>query len=118
MLRKFNIIDEICGQSDFEVDEESIYKQIILITINFDVLAFNEQVLKKLKRDPIDYFSVDTASDDNSINLDMAMPIVFIKYLTPNGLPSNKLTLKEGATKVYVKWKKIYHYNIRAKIIN
>ena len=46
------------------------------------------------------------------------MPIVFIKYLTPNGLPSNKLTLKEGATKVYVKWKKIYHYNIRAKIIS
>ena len=48
----------------------------------------------------------------------MAMPIEFINSLTPNGLPSNKLTLKEGANKVYVKCTKLYHYNIRANIIN
>ena len=74
--------------------------KVILTINNFNVLALNEQVVKKLKRDPIDYFSVDTASGDNGINLDMAMPIEFINSLTPNGSPSNKLSLKEGANEL------------------
>ena len=90
MVCNSDIVDEIFGQSNFEVDDESINKKVILTTNNSDVLALNEQVLKKLKGDSIDYYSVDTASDDNGMNLDIAMPIEFVNSLTPNGLPPHK----------------------------
>ena len=52
--------------------------------------------MKKLKGDPTDYYIVDTWYD-----LDIAMLIEFVNFLTPNGLPPHKLTLQEGAI-VYV----------------
>ena len=52
--------------------------------------------MKKLKGDPIDYYSVDTW-----YNLDIAMPVEFVNFLTPNGLPPHNLTSEEGAI-VYV----------------
>ena len=63
MLCHSNIIDEIFGKIDFEIDDKSTNNQIILATSNSDLLPFNKQVLKKLKKDPKDYSSVDTSHD-------------------------------------------------------
>ena len=82
----FDIIHEIFGQSDFEVDDESINKKVFLTTNNSVILALNEQVLKKFKGDPTDYYSIDTW-----YNLVIAMPLKFVNFITPNGLPPQKL---------------------------
>ena len=63
-----DIIDEIFGKDDFEINDESINGKIILTINNSDVLELNTKILKKLKGNPTDYFSVDTAADDNGMN--------------------------------------------------
>ena len=68
----------------------------MLTTNNSDIIALNKQVLKKLEGDPIDYYNANTWHD-----LDIAMPEEFVNFLTLNGLPSHKLTLKKEAI-VYV----------------
>ena len=60
-----NIIDEIFDENDFDIFDDSVNNKVILTTNNIDVLELNDQVLKELKGDSKDYFSVDTASDDN-----------------------------------------------------
>ena len=89
-----DIVYEIFRKDDFEINDESINNKIILTTNNLDVLELNTKISKKLKETPIYYFSVDTAADDNGMNLDIAMPTEFINSSTPNGLIPHKLTLK------------------------
>ena len=53
--------------------------------------------MNKLPGEKHTYYSLDTAHDQNSTNLDKSIPDEFINSLKPNGLPQHKLTLKIGA---------------------
>lgn len=81
----------------------------------------------------IEYFSIDTAEDNNGENLDIMLPTEFLNSLTPNGLPPHKLQLKIGAIVILLRnlnlneglcngtrlsIKKLMQYTIQAEILS
>ena len=87
--------------------------KVILTTTNIDALEINNEILDKLPGEKYTYYSLDTAHDQNSTNLDELIPDEFIHSLTPNGLPQHQLTLKLGAI-VYL----LRNLNINAGLYN
>ena len=63
---------------------------------NVDVHSINNEILK-LEGDVNKYISIDPSTDNSDKNLEKNLPGEFLNSLTPNGLPSHKLQLKEGA---------------------
>ena len=92
-----DIISGIFGNNMIATEDNSVNNKAILTTNNSDVLEINEKILEKLEGNTIDYYSVDSAVDDDQTDLETALPIEFLNSLTPNGLPPHKLSLKVGA---------------------
>ena len=60
--------------------------KVILTTTNFDALDINNEILSELSCEEHVYYSINTAHDENSTNLDKIEPDKFINSLTPNAL--------------------------------
>ena len=66
---------------------------ILTPTIKIDALEINNKILDKLPGKEKMCYSVDTAYDENTTNLNEILPDEFLNSLTPNGLPPHKLNL-------------------------
>jgi ATP-dependent DNA helicase PIF1 len=68
-------------------------RRVILTPKNSDVDRINEIVSGKLSGSAVVYSSADSIEDEEQSHL---FPVEFLNSLTPNGLPSHKLSLKVG----------------------
>ena len=91
-----DIITEIFGDK-LNVNEEEIRKIVILAPKNVDVHSINNEILLKIEGDVKEYISIDSSTDNNDKNLEETLPVEFFNSLTPTGLPTHQLQLKEGA---------------------
>ena len=83
MLCTSDSVSEIFGLDTIKTNDHSVIHKVISASTNVDVLVLNDEILAKIEDEAFNYFSVDTAKDDNNENLDIAMAIEFINSMIP-----------------------------------
>lgn len=94
IICKDDIITDIYGNT-INSDDESIHEKVILAPRNTDVFELNNEVLQRMIGESKEYLGIDNSDEENSIS--SVLPTEFLNSLTPNGLPTYKLTLKIGS---------------------
>ena len=92
-----NIIDDIFPEEEISLNPTNIIKRAILCPTNKETIDINLDVLSRVSGDSCVYSSVD--SIQNCLDEEEAAnyPVEFLNSLTPSGMPSHNLFLKEGA---------------------
>ena len=97
-VTKNNIIDDIFPQCDLHDYENLFAKRAILCPKNKDSIDINRELLHRIPGPERVYSSVDSIEDCMDDEEAENYPIEFLNSITPSGMPSHNLFLKEGAT--------------------
>ena len=93
------LISEVFNDINTNYQDSNYIKQrVILSTLNSIVEEINQQILKKLPgdtEDEYDYYSADSVENEDEVNSNL-YPLEFLNELTPSGMLSYHLILKEN----------------------
>ena len=91
------IVDNIFPEDEISQDPLSIIKRAILCPTNKEAISINSTVLDRIPSDKRVYSSVDSIEDCLDAEQAENYTVEFLNSLTPAGMPTHNLFLKEGA---------------------
>ena len=92
-----HLIDQIIPLNRMQANPAALCDRAILTPKNEDSLFINDKVLPRLPGQEHIFYSVDSIIGSNDPQVEDNFPLEFVNSLTPSGIPTHKITLKQGA---------------------